>query len=278
MLDSFVDKAKVKGSFAKAAQSYDAMANLQRRVGQELLELSAMKNLHGTVLDVGCGTGFLTGKLSALPGYQAIIALDIALPMLQMARDHLMTGSPLKDCQSYSNKLFYLCADAEKLPLQSQSVDSIFSNVALQWCQNLNAVFSDFNRILKPNGQLVFSTFGTQTLQELKAAWAIVDSYTHVNDFYAVDEIKVFLKRAGFQQIAIETKIYCSYYQSVWELMRELKGIGAHNVTAGRNRKLTTRRQLQGMVAEYESLRTEQGIPATFEVIYVFAHSSINAV
>ncbi|MCK5871956.1 MAG: methyltransferase domain-containing protein, partial [Methylococcales bacterium] len=78
-----MDKTKVKRSFSKAVDSYDAMAALQRTVGLELLQLYKVENLSTTVLDIGCGTGFLTGKLLNLSGSQQLIALDLALPMVR---------------------------------------------------------------------------------------------------------------------------------------------------------------------------------------------------
>lgn len=259
LLEVELDKRKIKTSFAKACDSYDAMAKLQRRVGRALLSTANITGLTGTVLDIGSGTGFLTGELCALSGYQRIIALDIALPMLQIARHKL------------ADTVCYVCADAEFLPLQNHSVDSIFSNLALQWCQDLDAVFAEFKRVLKPAGCLTFSTFGATTLHELKAAWASVDGYTHVNQFYNADEVVDFLAQAGYQQISIEKNLYRSEYGTVMELMHELKAIGAHNVTAGRNRRMTTKNQLQMMIARYEKLRVNGFIPATFEVLNITA-------
>jgi len=237
------------------------MAALQRTVGRDLLKDERVGRLTGTVLDIGCGTGFLTHELVMLSGYQQLIALDLALPMVQMTQAKLAAFQDL----------LYICADAESLPLQANSIDTIFSNVALQWCQNLGGVFEDIKRILKPEGRLVFSTFGAKTLQELKTAWSTVDDYSHVNEFYNAAEIEAFLKVAGYQDIQISEKNYTQKYDSVLALMRELKGIGAHNVTAGRNHAMTGKSKMQAMIKSYEPLRVENLIPATFEIINVSA-------
>jgi malonyl-CoA O-methyltransferase len=277
-----LDKAKIRQSFAASSVTYDGVAALQRTVGKALLNSINIESLSGTFLDLGCGTGFLTAKLSAnqvgcasrtvnlreclekgtqsLP-YMNVIALDIALPMVQVTR------TKLADTPDVS----YVCADAEQLPLAGQVVDGVFSNLALQWCVNLEAVFSDIKRVMKPGGRLVFSTFGPQTLQELKSAWEDVDDYNHVNDFYSEQQLRSFLQLAGYTGIAIETKLYRPGYDSVLALMKELKNIGAHNMIAGRNKNITSKTTLQRMIAAYEQQRSGDQIPATFEVMMITA-------
>lgn len=255
-----LDKAKIKQSFAAASVTYDGDAALQRTVGKALLDAIDAENQARTLLDVGCGTGFLSSALLAQA--RSMIALDIALPMLQVTR------TKLADAANVS----YLCADAEQLPLAEQSVDGVFSNLALQWCVNLDAVFADVKRVLKPDGQLAFSIFGPQTLHELKAAWAEVDDYSHVNDFYTEQQLDRFLRQAGFTEITLESKLYLSSYASVLALMKELKHIGAHNVIAGRNKRVTSKTMMQRMIAAYEQHRTDGLIPATFEVIMARAN------
>ncbi len=257
----FLDKARIMRSFAAASVTYDSVAGLQRSVGKELLHSIDATRLNGTLLDLGCGTGFLTGELLEYSNLETMIALDIAFPMLQTTQAKL-TGK---------RDIIYVCADAELLPLAVQSIDSVFSNLALQWCRDLEAVFTGIKRALKPDGQLVFSTFGPQTLHELKSAWATVDNYNHVNAFYCETQLRQFLQQAGFKNSQIKSKLYTSRYDSVWTLMQELKNLGAHHVIAGRNKKITTKTAMQQMISAYEKQRIRDQIPATFEVIIVTA-------
>ncbi len=256
-----IDKKRVRQSFASAAETYDGLATLQRQVGLDLLALFDIDFTDNIVMDIGCGTGFLTKELMLASSVQNMFAVDIACSMLEATRiklEHLET-------------VHYICADAELIPLQKQVVDKIVSNLALQWCQNLTQVFEGFNHVLKSGGQVVFSTFGPATLQELKQAWSEVDDYRHVNEFYTVDELTVFLQQAGFGRIQIESKCYQSNYQAVIELMRELKGIGAKNMLSGRNKKTTSKTQMDNMIKAYEKYRINKLIPATYEIIFVSA-------
>lgn len=257
-----LDKTKVRQSFSVASKTYDGVAQLQRSVGRALIKQQGLIDLSGMTLDLGCGTGFLSGELASVSGDKQIIALDIALPMLQTMRSKTTSGNVL-----------YLCADAEHIPLSKASVDRVFSSLALQWCQNLIKVFTDIKKLLKPGGSLMFSTFAPGTLQELKSAWAEVDSFHHVNEFYSAEELKLFLQTANFKNVRIEQKTYVSHYDTVMDLMKELKGMGAHNVADSRKKTLTTRSQLQQMILAYESQWKEAVIPATFEVLLVSAEA-----
>ncbi len=251
-------KNKIKQSFATAAIAYDSVALLQRNVGGSLLQRIGTVGQVDTVVDLGCGTGFLTYGLleQASQKPRHVIALDIAVPMLQTAR------SKLHNHHSVS----YLCADAEHLPVQPQSVDLAVSNLSFQWC-NLEKAFRDTKRILKPGGRFVFTTFGASTLHELKSAWKEVDDYKHVNTFYNDAQLTDLLQAAGFQQIELDTKPYISIYESVWDLMSELKQLGAHTVMEGCNKRLTTKAKMQRMICAYQKQDDNGLVPATFEVI-----------
>jgi malonyl-CoA O-methyltransferase len=260
MPECLLDKGKIKQAFTEAAQRYDAFAGLQRQVGDTLLKKYPLQTQSGMVMDLGCGTGYLSQKMAAQSAKHSLLAVDIALPMLQACRQ-----------KNKISPVAYVCADAESLAFSAQSMQQIYSNLAVQWCQNLDAVFAHCQRILKPDGQLVFSTFGPATLQELKTAWAAVDDYAHVNSFYCPLQIVEFLQVSGFVSIDYECINYQSVYPSVLALMQELKAIGAHNVNSGRNRRPTSRSQLQQMVASYESTMMADTVLATYQIIFVRA-------
>jgi malonyl-CoA O-methyltransferase len=228
-----------------------------------VLQRAVTEGIGGVVLDLGCGTGHLSGLLSSNTKIERVIALDIAWTMLETARGKF----------SLNPALHYVCADAEKLPFATHSLDGIYSNLAVQWCHPLHNVLVDFKRMLKPGSPLVFSTFGPETLKELKNAWTHADNLPHVNVFHSDHEIFNFLHLAGFNDICIDRRRQISRYASVFELMRELKNIGAHNTHLERQKNLMGKNRMQAMCAAYEDHRSNGLIPATFEILLVTARA-----
>lgn len=257
-----LDKQRVRRSFSRAAEHYDGLAVLQRQVGEGLLErLAKLPVDPAMLLDMGAGTGFFAARLADRYPDARVIALDISESMLHRARGR----------DSLARRGSFICGDAESLPLPGESVEVIFSNLTLQWCSNLDSVFAEFKRVLREGGCMLFSSFGPKTLRELRHAWQRADGHSHVNEFAARPEIAAAMKRAGLARLALESALSAVDYPSVYRLMRELKGIGAHNVTPDRPRHLTGKRTLQRMIEAYESLMENGRIRASFEVIYGLA-------
>jgi len=265
---ALLDKPRIRQSFAAASATYDQAAALQRRSALDLIREAGQEGIGGTVLDLGCGTGNLAGLLLAAdPKPDRVIALDIAATMLEAARCKLAP----KDAPQPA--LHYVCADAERLPFVADSLDGVYSNLALQWCDRLEHVLADLKRMLKPGSPLLFSTFGPKTLQELKTAWAEVDDLPHVNAFHGEEELMRFLQTAGFSACRVRQILHTPRYASVVELMRELKQIGAHNVHLARPKNLTGKARIQAMYRAYERDRSEGMVPATFEILIVSARA-----
>lgn len=256
-----LDKHRVKQSFAAAAASYDLAADLQRRVGLDLLRRFPLSPVLAPVLDLGCGTGFLAGEIIKHDSSQPLIAVDLALPMLQIGRRKLTASS-----------VDFVCADAECLPFVSRSIGQLYSNLAFQWLEDLPSLFVELRRVLRIDGQLVFATFGPQTLKELKAAWACVDDAVHVNEFGSSEALLAALDQAGFARWEFGSQLYRCQYPSVMALMRELKGLGAHNINRDRISRPTTKSEMQRMVEAYQQQMIEDNIWASYEVLFVRAN------
>ncbi len=256
-----LDKRRVAHSFSRAAASYDSVARLQRAVGESLLNQLGGLGLGAveTVLDLGCGTGYFGERLMhRLPEAQ-LIGLDIAEGMLRFAR------------QEREIPALWLCGDAEDLPLADASVDLIFSSLSVQWCEHLPSLFGELQRVLKPGGQLLFSTLGPRTLWELKSAWQAVDGYVHVNRFPPQRGVDDALRQAGFTSPEWQREERVLHYEALSELTRELKALGAHNVNRGQPEGLTGRQKIQALKAAYEPFREEGLLPASYEVYYAAA-------
>lgn len=255
------DKKAVAHSFSRAAATYDSVASLQRKVGGELLDKINANSSKQIILDLGCGTGYFTPKLQSLYPDALIVGVDIAEGMLRFAQEH----------QPVSKR--WVCADAECLPFASGSVDLIFSNFSLQWCENLPQLFTELHRVLKPAGELLFTTLGPNTLRELKIAWQAVDSHIHVNQFHQQDEIADVLSQQGFDQLEITHRPEVMEFEYLSDLTRSLKALGAHNVNRGRFTGLRGRKTLLAFKQAYENLRVNNMLPATYDVFYVKANS-----
>ena len=254
-----LDRARLRASFERASRSYEAAAGLQAQVAAELLErLELFRFAPQVVLDLGSGTGRVTRELKRRYPRACVIALDLAPGMLREARRHRWPW----------RRFERVCGDALRLPFTDGSVDLIFSNLMLQWCEPLAVALGEVRRVLRSSGLFLLSTLGPDTLHELRSAWAQADGYNHVNRFADMPEIGDALMRAGLMEPVLDVDRIELGYPDVLSLMHDLKAIGAHNVTAGRPRALAGRARLARVQGAYESFRRNARLPATYEVIY----------
>lgn len=254
-----LDKRRVRLSFSRAAATYDEAAVLQREIGARMLDrLTFIKHIPETILDLGAGTGHEARGLADMYRGARVIAMDLAWSMLRHAKwGRLPWRRPRA-----------VCGDMEAIPLADDSVDMIFSNLALQWCREPALVFSEMRRVLRPGGFILFSSFGPDTLKELRASWQAVDGLTHVNHFVDLHDVGDAMMHAGLAEPVMDSERLTLTYMEVIDLMRDLKHIGAHNMNAGRARGLTGKGRLSSLINAYEAFRVDGRLPATYEVIY----------
>ncbi len=268
-----IDKARARASFGRAAETYDAAAILQKQVRTEMLSrLDLVKLNPKVILDAGCGTGMASHALQNKYEKSQVVSLDFAYPMLQKTRKtrgHLGLVRQLKSLLG-GTKQNLLCADIEALPLATASTGLIWSNLAIQWCNDLDTALQEFHRVLQPEGLLMFSTFGPDTLRELRIASSAAsgNEYTSVSRFIDMHDIGDALVRAGFSAPVLDVERFTLTYDDVKSVMRDLKSIGAHNATDGRARGLLGRGFFEKLAASYEQFRQDGKLPATFEVVY----------
>ena len=265
-----IDRQLARRAFERAASSYDEAAVLQREVNYHLLErFDYIHFTPSTILDVGCGTGYASFALHKRFKQAHIYSLDMALPMLTMMRSQITLLTRLK------NRLHLLGGYAEKLPLADNSVDLVYSNLTIQWVNDIDAVLNEFKRVLKPGGMLLFSTFGPDTLKELRMSWQSVDEYTHVSPFLDMHDIGDAMLRAHLAEPVMDVENFTMTYSNVFKLMHDLKAIGAHNVTSGRAKGLTGKQRIQKLEHCYEKFRCDGVLPASYEVVYGHAWAPV---
>jgi malonyl-CoA O-methyltransferase len=264
MAEAVLEKRAVRRAFERAAPGYDEHAVLQREVCARLLEhLDPVRLEPQLVVDLGCGTGgAFAGLLRRYPR-AALVGIDLARAMLAQAARRVpwwrraLGAAPVR----------LACADAERLPIASASAQLVFSNLALQWCAP-QSVFEECARILAPGGLFLFSTFGPDTLKELREAFREIDVTAHVHSFVDMHDLGDALVKAGFADPVMEMERITLEYGAVEELARDLKAIGAHNAIASRARGLSGRGSWKRLAERYERFRRAGSLPATFEVVY----------
>lgn len=254
-----LDRRAVRAAFDRASSTYDAAAVLQTGVRAELLSRLSLIRLQPTVVvDLGCGTGLGTRSLKDRYRTATVIGLDAAPGMLRETRRRSGWRRPLQR----------VCADVYRLPFRDAAVDLMFSNLMLQWCDDLDGALREIRRVLAPGGFFAFSTFGPDTLRELRQAWAAADGGTHVSGFRDMHDIGDAVMRAGLAEPVMDVERRTLVYPDVAAISRDLKGIGARNATAARTRGLTGKGRWRAMAAAYETQRRAGQLPATYEVVY----------
>ena len=255
-----LDRRALRRAFARAAAGYDRAAVVQREIGARLLQrLDLIKLDPAVILDIGCATGEMTALLFKKYRRARIVGLERTPAMVVAAGKRA----------PWLRTLYGAVGEPEALPLADASCDLIFSNLTLQWSYELDRVFAEFRRVLKPGGALLFSTLGPDTLSELRRAWSAADPQPHVHAFLDLHDIGDALLRARLAEPVMDAERLTLTYPDLNGLMADLKSLGAGNVTAGRARGLTGKGRWRAMREAYEQVRGADGLlPATCEVVY----------
>lgn len=259
-----LNKNLVRHRFERAASRYDQVAFLQREVGNRLNDRILEKQLipPDSIVDIGTGTGY--GILPLLQRYPDtdLFAIDIAFSMLDQLNNHWEDPPPVQ----------LVCTDMEFLPFVDNSISLSRSNLALQWSPEPGQALAEWLRVLKPGGSLFFTTFGTETLKELRHAWLAVDTLPHVHTFPDLKEVGNLLSASGWCNIVMDRERFTLTYQNAGGLIADLKALGAtHAGYPTFNQGLGGKKRWQTMIAAYESQYGDETLPATFEVLYGYA-------
>ncbi|MBC8947831.1 MULTISPECIES: malonyl-ACP O-methyltransferase BioC [Xenorhabdus] len=243
-----VDKEAIAGAFGRAAAKYDTVAKLQQQTGEYLMGLAQAEDIGMRVLDAGCGTGFFSARWKQ-QGKQ-VIALDLASGMLGQAK-----GQHVAD--------YYLQGDIEHLGLADNSVDICFSNLVVQWCNDLSCALREFYRVTRPGGLIVFSTLAQGSLNELATAWARVDDYRHINQFLP---LQIIIQACQPYRHKVIDRKYYQRYPQLLPLLNSLKGIGATHLHHGRQQGLMTRKRLNTLAEAYP--RNNGDYPLSYQIVF----------
>ena len=258
--EAVFQRQAVRRHFSEAAESYLAAAALQKEVEARLLEQAdILQQPPQRILDLGCGPGRAAGLLKKRWPKADVIAMDLALPMLQQVPKHTRFWRPVKR----------VCADALQLPFKDARFDFVFSSLCLQWVHPLPQALREIRRVLKPGGLMVFSTFGPDTLIELREAYLRTGVQPPLSPFAAIQQIGDALQSSGFSRSVLERDTFILHYADLRALMRELQALGATDARSDRPRGLMGKHRWQALNSAYPG--TDAGIASSWEVISAMA-------
>ncbi|GIU29227.1 methyltransferase domain-containing protein [Shewanella schlegeliana] len=242
---------EVAERFSAAAAHYHSYDVLQQQTAKHLLALMTP----GTrLLDIGAGPGTDFSNFSAV---ERVYCLDIANGMLKTLNNSFPHYTPI-------------CGDAQNLPIASGSVDSIYSNVALQWCLDLPKAVSEANRVLTQDGELNMSIVAKGSLMQLS------ELGFKVNSFIDEQELRSYFYKVHWQLESFETKAITVYFTDLRALLQSIKGVGASIVKQqqGVNQPQVTlrgRKDWQALQLKAELNRAPEGLPLTYNISFIKA-------
>jgi len=265
---SEIDVRAARRRFERAAATYGEVAVLAREVERRMAErLTYIRYRPQNVLDAGCGPGDGLRLLRRHYPKAGLIGLDSASAMTRAARRAQTITTLARDFLSGA-ACSHVCSDLARMPFAAGSVGMVWSNLALAWTADPLAALTEIGRVLEPQGLLMFSTYGPDTLRELREAFARVDRHPHVHRFGDMHDFGDLLVAAGLADPVMDMEMVTLAYADVGALARDLRLSGQSNVATGRGRGLLTPRAWACMADAYEVLRRDGRLPATFEIVY----------
>ncbi|MBF7073174.1 methyltransferase domain-containing protein [Glaciecola sp. MH2013] len=268
------NKQLIANNFAKAANQYNAHARVQKRVAQALFDeldqqLILGRGSQGNVnqpqfpkaMDLGCATGINTATLASYA--ETTIGLDISLGMLDIASAQV---ERFNHNRLVSRSLHWLAADAEHLPLASQSIDLVYSSMAMQWCESPSAAIAEIRRVLAPKGKAFLAIMLGSSMMELHKAYHALGIPSRVNSFHLEQD---WLNAAA--ACTHHTKTFVDYHPDALAMLKSLKSVGAATKQSPNNESMCqasiTRRELKGL--EQEMSQHAQGYPLSYDLLFL---------
>jgi malonyl-CoA O-methyltransferase len=263
-----IDPARVQQLFADPAR-VAASDFLRREIAGRMFErLALVKNSPQQVLDAGCGLGADLAQLQKNYPAAQVLGVDAVPAMLAAGGSAQAPRSFLSRLLPAKSGIDLACADFGQLPLGPNSVDLVWSNLALHWHPQPDRVFAEWRRVLRVDGLLMFSNFGPDTFRELRNAFAAMDETPHTLPFVDMHDFGDQLVEAGFTTPVMDMEQITVTYDTAQALLADVRSFGG-NPLATRRRGLVGRAAWQRMLDALEAQRRPDGkLGLTFEVIY----------
>lgn len=259
------NKTRIAQQFSRAAETYNSAADVQLDIAFDLM--AYVPNQFQNGLDIGCGTGRISQQLSTR--CEKLMAMDLAFGMLAYANKNSLTQG-LSIC--------WLQGDADFLPLADNSVDMVFSSMALQWSANPQKVMSEMTRVMQPGSKAELAIMCDGSFVQLNDSWENIDSLRHVNHFATAQTWYEAAKRQGLQ-VSMQQKQYVTWHANIRQLLSSIKSIGANvllkseNVidqSQTKNKQVLNRHKLQHLETFYQQKYAENmQLPLTYQVCFL---------
>ncbi|MEX3930517.1 methyltransferase domain-containing protein [Paraburkholderia phymatum] len=284
------DSRRIRKIFDRRAATFDDVAFLPREIAQRMRErLDYIKVNPAQVLDAGCGAGDDLLSLRERFPEAPVFGTDLSQAMLARAVRHDATDTSWRRFLPASlGKALgsrgprFAQADFSALPFASGAFEFIWSNLALHWHSRPDLVFPEWQRVLKVNGLLMFSTLGPDTLKELRGAYAEIEAahgvntHKHVIDFVDMHDLGDMLVESGFEIPVMDQETLTITYKSPESLLADVRRWGAYPLQREGLPGVGSRRMHKALLAALEARRRADGtIPLTFEVIYGHAWKAV---
>jgi malonyl-CoA O-methyltransferase len=260
-----IDEPRARRAFERAAPSYLAAARLDREIGARMLErLELVRLAPGVVVDAGAGPAPQAEGLRRRYPDAFHVALDWSSAML---RERSVGSGWLGRILGMRGPAA-VCADLRRMPLAAGSCGLAWSNMALHWVSDPLAAFAEFGRVLRPDGLLMFSTLGPDTLKELRGACEAAGMARNVHRFHDMHDLGDMLTGSGFGAPVMDMEVITLTYASVAALVADLRATGQNSSAAGRCRTLTGKHRWAAVRDRLESRAVDGRISLTAEVVY----------
>jgi len=263
-----IDMLRVRRLFADPARTA-ASDFLRREIASRMFDrLSLVKTAPQRVLDAGCGGGADLAQLQKNYPAAQVLGLDAVPAMLAASGGAPAPRSFLSRLLPAKAGIDLVAGDFGELPFGPNSLDLVWSNLALHWHSQPDRVFQEWRRVLRVDGLLMFSNFGPDTFIELRTAFAAMDETPHTLPFVDMHDFGDQLVEAGFTTPVMDMEKITVTYDTPEALLADVRAFGG-NPLATRRRGLVGRAAWQRMLAALESGRRGDGkLGLTFEVVY----------
>jgi malonyl-CoA O-methyltransferase len=260
-----IDKQLLRKRFSENARTYDQYAKVQKKMANQLMGSIPKSDEAIEILEIGCGSGYLTQLLcNAFPNAR-LTAVDLSPGMIEVAKKRV-----------FEERITFLCGDIEEMKI-SRNFDIIISNATFQWLNHPQKVIEKLYKLLKKEGILSFSTFGKQTFQELHASYKIAKERLQIENnsspgqkFYSIEDLIGFCKSTLplFNELLIEQFYEREYFPGVREFFTSVRKIGANN--SNKANSIQRPSFFKELINQYETnYRDEKGVIATYECLFL---------